>query len=300
MALARARRNEAGFNYWPGFVDALSTLVLSIVFLLSVFLVRAVLPVSGSHRQGQGAGAAQRQDRPAHRPVVAGKDRQALLDDQLVAVARRRSPPPKPSATASRAFMKGLPRPAAMPPAAAPNSTARWIPKSRYHRARWRRSRCSISRSAPCAGSWRRWKKRSTPRRSATRNRSGRSPISASGSTSRWRSGCRNCRATARNSSASCAQSSATGPTSASSATASCSNRKCSSTPAAALLLPEGRAELDKVAGALVDLEKQIPAEIAWVLRVDGHTDVRPMSAARSSSRTGNCRRRARSRWCNI
>src|ERR1700739_85111 len=39
MALARARRNESGFNYWPGFVDALSTLVLSIVFLLSVFLV---------------------------------------------------------------------------------------------------------------------------------------------------------------------------------------------------------------------------------------------------------------------
>ena len=39
MALARSRRSESGFNYWPGFVDALSTLVLSIVFLLSVFLV---------------------------------------------------------------------------------------------------------------------------------------------------------------------------------------------------------------------------------------------------------------------
>src|ERR1700730_10973844 len=39
MALARVRRSETGFNYWPGFVDALSTLVLSIVFLLSVFLV---------------------------------------------------------------------------------------------------------------------------------------------------------------------------------------------------------------------------------------------------------------------
>ena len=38
MALARARR-ETGFNYWPGFVDALSTLLLSIMFLLSVFLV---------------------------------------------------------------------------------------------------------------------------------------------------------------------------------------------------------------------------------------------------------------------
>src|SRR6201996_4744107 len=39
MTLARARRSESAFNYWPGFVDALSTLVLSIVFLLSVFLV---------------------------------------------------------------------------------------------------------------------------------------------------------------------------------------------------------------------------------------------------------------------
>ena len=30
---------QQSVNYWPGFVDALSTLVLSIVFLLSVFLV---------------------------------------------------------------------------------------------------------------------------------------------------------------------------------------------------------------------------------------------------------------------
>src|SRR5712664_1055964 len=44
-----------------------------------------------------------------------------------------------------------------------------------------------------------------------------------------------------------------------------------------ALLLPEGRAELEKLATALIDLDKQIPAEIAWVLRVDGHTDVRPI-----------------------
>ena len=39
MALARARRSESPFNYWPGFVDALSTLVLSIIFLLTVFMV---------------------------------------------------------------------------------------------------------------------------------------------------------------------------------------------------------------------------------------------------------------------
>ena len=39
MALARMRRGESGMNYWPGFVDALSTLILSIIFLLSVFVV---------------------------------------------------------------------------------------------------------------------------------------------------------------------------------------------------------------------------------------------------------------------
>jgi chemotaxis protein MotB len=43
-------------------------------------------------------------------------------------------------------------------------------------------------------------------------------------------------------------------------------------------LKPEGRSELDKVANALIQLEQQIPADIPWVLRVDGHTDVRPIS----------------------
>ncbi|HWW37423.1 MAG TPA: peptidoglycan -binding protein [Xanthobacteraceae bacterium] len=45
-----------------------------------------------------------------------------------------------------------------------------------------------------------------------------------------------------------------------------------------AVLRPEGRTELDKLATALLDLEKQIPSEINWVLRVDGHTDTRPLS----------------------
>jgi chemotaxis protein MotB len=48
---------------------------------------------------------------------------------------------------------------------------------------------------------------------------------------------------------------------------------------AQAALRPEGRAELDQLAAALLDLEKQIPSEINWVLRVDGHTDTRQLSA---------------------
>jgi chemotaxis protein MotB len=47
-----------------------------------------------------------------------------------------------------------------------------------------------------------------------------------------------------------------------------------------AVLRPEGRAELDKLASALTELDKQIPSEIAWVLRVDGHTDIRPTTGA--------------------
>jgi chemotaxis protein MotB len=51
-----------------------------------------------------------------------------------------------------------------------------------------------------------------------------------------------------------------------------------------AVLNPEGRLELDKLAVALLELERQIPPDIAWVLRVDGHTDVRPIASAQFPS----------------
>ncbi|WP_334176700.1 peptidoglycan -binding protein [Pseudoxanthobacter sp.] len=40
----------------------------------------------------------------------------------------------------------------------------------------------------------------------------------------------------------------------------------------------EGKVDLDKLADAILQLEKEIPKEIPWVLRVDGHTDSRPLS----------------------
>ncbi len=77
MALARARRSESGLNYWPGFVDALSTLVLSIVFLLTVFLVVQFFlsqEVTGKDKALEQLTA---QDRAAQRFAVAGEARQA-------------------------------------------------------------------------------------------------------------------------------------------------------------------------------------------------------------------------------
>jgi chemotaxis protein MotB len=41
-----------------------------------------------------------------------------------------------------------------------------------------------------------------------------------------------------------------------------------------------GRTEMQKLAGAIIELQKEIPPEINWVLRVDGHTDNRPLSGA--------------------
>jgi len=51
-----------------------------------------------------------------------------------------------------------------------------------------------------------------------------------------------------------------------------------------ASLNPAGKAELDKLAVALSELEREIPPEIAWVMRVDGHTDKRPIQSVQFPS----------------
>ncbi|NWG92494.1 MAG: peptidoglycan -binding protein [Parvularculaceae bacterium] len=38
-----------------------------------------------------------------------------------------------------------------------------------------------------------------------------------------------------------------------------------------------GRVELDKLAAALIDIKDDIPADVPWILRVDGHADATPL-----------------------
>jgi chemotaxis protein MotB len=51
-----------------------------------------------------------------------------------------------------------------------------------------------------------------------------------------------------------------------------------------AALKPGALPELDKLATILVELESKIPADIPWVIRIDGHTDVRPIATAQFPS----------------
>jgi chemotaxis protein MotB len=51
-----------------------------------------------------------------------------------------------------------------------------------------------------------------------------------------------------------------------------------------AVLRPEATGEIDRIATAILDLAWQIPPDIPWVLRVDGHTDARPIASAQFPS----------------
>ena len=46
----------------------------------------------------------------------------------------------------------------------------------------------------------------------------------------------------------------------------------------AADINPSGKAQLDKIATAIREIAAEIPDDIEWVLRVDGHTDANPIS----------------------
>jgi hypothetical protein len=87
------RRASAGFDYWPGFVDALSTLLLAIIFLLSVFVVAQFFlsqEITGKDKALERLNA---QIAAAQRSAVAGEARQgsiSTISSRRCARARRR------------------------------------------------------------------------------------------------------------------------------------------------------------------------------------------------------------------
>lgn len=50
--------------------------------------------------------------------------------------------------------------------------------------------------------------------------------------------------------------------------------------PGLAALKPEAFGEIDKLATVIQGIDREIPSDVPWIIRVDGHTDARPISNA--------------------
>jgi len=278
MALARARRSESGFNYWPGFVDALSTLVLSIVFLLSVFLVVQFFlsqQITGKDKALEQLNAKIAQLNDLLSLEKLGK---ISLDDE-VSQLRAGLAVAESERDRVRGLYEGL--------AGAGNDAAGRANELNKaldsEKAVSQRALAQIEVLNQQIGALRRQLAALEDALNASEKRDKESQNKIADLGSRL-----NVALAQRVQELSRYRSEFFGRL-----RAILGNRpdirivgdrfvfqsEVFFDTGQAVLLPEGRAELDNVASALTDLDKQIPNEIAWVLRVDGHTDVRPINS---------------------
>jgi len=276
MALARARSRESIFNYWPGFVDALSTLVLSVVFLLTVFLVVQFFlsqEVTGKDKalQELNAKIAQLNDM-----LSLEKLSKLSLDDQLTQLKAGLA-----SAETERDRLKGLYEGltgAGNDAAGRATELNKALDSERAVSARalaqievlnqqisaLRRQLAALEEALDAS------EKRDKESQSRIADLGQRLNVALAQRVqelSRYRSEFfGRLRAILGNR-----------PDIRIVGDRFVFQSEVFFDTGQATLLPEGRTELDTVAAALIDIDKKIPSEIAWVLRVDGHTDVRPI-----------------------
>ena len=181
-ACPRARRAQRPIDYWPGFVDALSTMLLVITFLLSVFMLAQFFLAREVTGKDTVLTKLNKQiaELTAQLALAQTNGRRAEHIADLSATLRANR---KRTANCRARSRRGRRRRRRRPAPARRSSSSQ--AKSRSPPRRSRRSTFSISRSPLCAGSSRRSRTRSPPRRSRDRNRRRRSPISARGSMSR-------------------------------------------------------------------------------------------------------------------
>jgi chemotaxis protein MotB len=277
MALARARRSETGFNYWPGFVDALSTLVLSVVFLLSVFLVVQFFlsqEVTGKDKALEQLNARIAQLNDLLSLEKLGK---LSLDDQIAQLRAGLA-----AAESERDRIKGLYE--GLSGAGDAQGRANELTKAlESEKSVSARALAQIEVLNQQISALRRQLAALEEALEASEKRDKESQGKIADLGQRL-----NVALAQRVQELSRYRSEFFGRL-----RAILGNRpdvrivgdrfvfqsEVFFDSGQALLLPEGRAELDKLATALIDLDKQIPPEIAWVLRVDGHTDMRPINS---------------------
>ncbi|WP_315775429.1 MULTISPECIES: peptidoglycan -binding protein [unclassified Bradyrhizobium] len=278
MALARTRRGDSGLNYWPGFVDALSTLVLSIVFLLTVFLVVQFFlsqEVTGKDKALERLNAKIAQLNEMLSLEKLGK---LSLDDQVAQLRAGLA-----SAEAERDRVKGLYdglANAGSNAAGRANELNRALDSEKQVTARalaqievlnqqisaLRRQLAALEDALDAS------EKRDKESQSRIADLGSRLNVALAQRVqelTRYRSEFfGRLRAILGNR-----------PDIRVVGDRFVFQSEVFFDTGQATLLPEGQQELNSVATALVDLDKQIPAEISWVLRVDGHTDVRPINS---------------------
>jgi len=276
MALARSRSRESVFNYWPGFVDALSTLVLSIIFLLTVFLVVQFFlsqEVTGKDKalEELNARIAQLNDMLSLEKLA-----KLSLDDQVAQLKAGLA-----SSETERDRVKGLYEGLAGAGNDAAGRAAELNKALDSEKAVTARALAQIEVLNQQISALRRQLAALEEALDASEKRDKESQSRIADLGQRL-----NVALAQRVQELSRYRSEFFGRL-----RAILGNRpdirivgdrfvfqsEVFFDTGQATLLPEGRAELDTVAAALTDIDKKIPSEIAWVLRVDGHTDVRPI-----------------------
>src|SRR3984885_12689308 len=277
MALARGRRSSSEFNYWPGFVDALSTLVLAVVFLLTVFLVVQFFlsqEVTGKDKALEALNAKLAQLNDLLSLEKLGK---LNLDDQLSQMRAGLA-----SAEAERDRVKGLYEGLAGAGSDAAGRATELNKALDSEKQITARALAQIEVLNQQISALRRQLAALEEALDASENRDKESQGKIADLGQRL-----NVALAQRVQELSRYRSEFFGRL-----RTILGNRpdirivgdrfvfqsEVFFDTGQAQLLPEGRAELDKVGAALTELDKQIPSEIAWVLRVDGHTDVRPIT----------------------
>ncbi len=278
MALARTRRSEPGMNYWPGFVDALSTLILGIIFLLTVFVVvqfylQQEVQGKDTALQRLNAQIAQLTDL-----LSLEKTGKADLENQLAELRATLS-----TAQSERDKFKGLAEGEGAGVAAAQGKASALTKELQGQKTISARALAQVEVLNQQIAALRRQLAAIETALNATeeKNKQQQSRITDLGQRLNVALAQKVQELTKYRSDffGKLRQILGNRPDMRIVGDRFVLQSEVFFDTGKADLKAAGTAELDKVASALLQLEQQIPANIAWVLRVDGHTDVRPVGA---------------------
>ncbi len=286
MALARTRRNDSGMNYWPGFVDALSTLILSIIFILTVFVVVQFYLQQEVAGKDTALSRLTAQIAQLTEFLSMEKSGKANLEDQLAQLRaslagaeseRDRLKDAAESAGAGAAAAQGKVSELSSQLEGEKKLSARALAQVEVLNqqiAALRRQLAAIEQSLDIAD---KKDKEAQVRIADLGQRLNLALAQRVQELTKYRSDFfGKLREILGNR-----------PDMRIVGDRFVLQSELFFDVGKADLKPEARSELDKVGAALVELAKQIPADIAWVLRVDGHTDVRPVTGGEFKSNWG-------------